>query len=117
MLARCLPWFIMLFILAEIHGIFGGFGSSDFFVPIASYVLGFQTVLGITVLFYLSGKSAKTGFFGKGFDKKFIHYLDIAEDSKTMYRFLILTKMKAIWNLNGRDFEYFNGTIINYKIY
>lgn len=75
MLSRYLPWFILLSVLAEILGTVGGFGSSVFFVPMASYFMDFQTVLGITALFHLSSNITKIGFFRKGFDKKLILYL------------------------------------------
>jgi len=77
MLSRYLPWFIILSILAEILGTVGGFGSSVFFVPMASYFMDFQTVLGITALFHLSSNITKIGFFRKGFDKKLMLYLGI----------------------------------------
>ena len=64
--------FILLALLAEILGTVGGFGSSLFFVPIASYFLDFHSVLGITALFHVSSNLAKIAFFRKGFDKKLI---------------------------------------------
>ena len=67
-----LPLFILLALLAEILGTVGGFGSSLFFVPIASYFLDFHSVLGITALFHVSSNLAKIAFFRKGFDKKLI---------------------------------------------
>ncbi len=77
MLSPYLPWFIILSLLAEILGTVGGFGSSVFFVPMASYFMDFQTVLGITALFHLSSNITKIGFFRKGFDKKLMLYLGI----------------------------------------
>ncbi len=77
MLLRYLPWFIILAILAEILGTVGGFGSSVFFVPMASYFLDFQSVLGITALFHLSSNLTKIGFFRKGLDRKLILNLGI----------------------------------------
>ncbi|MEO9892325.1 sulfite exporter TauE/SafE family protein [Aurantibacter sp.] len=77
MLSRYLPIFIILSILAEILGTVGGFGSSVFFVPMASYFMDFQTVLGITALFHLSSNITKLGFFRKGFDKTLMLYLGI----------------------------------------
>jgi uncharacterized membrane protein YfcA len=77
MLSRYLPIFILLSILAEILGTVGGFGSSVFFVPMASYFMDFQSVLGITALFHLSSNITKIGFFRKGFDKKLMLYLGI----------------------------------------
>lgn len=64
--------FILLALLAEILGTVGGFGSSLFFVPIASYFLDFHSVLGITALFHVSSNLTKIAFFRKGFDKKLI---------------------------------------------
>ena len=62
--------FMLLALLAEILGTVGGFGSSLFFVPIASYFLDFHSVLGITALFHVSSNLVKIAFFRKGFDKK-----------------------------------------------
>ncbi len=62
--------FLVLALLAEILGTVGGFGSSLFFVPIASYFLDFHTVLGITALFHVTSNLVKIFFFKKGFDKK-----------------------------------------------
>ena len=67
-----LTLFILLALLAEILGTVGGFGSSLFFVPIASYFLDFYSVLGITALFHVSSNLAKIAFFRKGFDKKLV---------------------------------------------
>ena len=64
--------FILLALLAEILGTVGGFGSSLFFVPIASYFLDFHSVLGITALFHVSSNLSKIAFFRKGFDKKLL---------------------------------------------
>lgn len=58
--------------MAEILGTLGGFGSSLFFVPIASYFLDFHSVLGITALFHVSSNLTKIAFFRKGFDKKLV---------------------------------------------
>ena len=77
MLLRHLPWFIILAILAEILGTVGGFGSSVFFVPMASYFMDFQSVLGITALFHLSSNITKIGFFRKGLDRYLLMYLGI----------------------------------------
>jgi len=64
--------FIILALLAEILGTVGGFGSSLFFVPIASYFLDFHSVLGITALFHVASNLTKIVFFRKGFDKKLL---------------------------------------------
>jgi uncharacterized membrane protein YfcA len=48
-----LPLFILLSLIVEVLGTIGGFGSSLFFVPIASYFLDFHSVLGITALFHV----------------------------------------------------------------
>ncbi|HEX4887407.1 MAG TPA: sulfite exporter TauE/SafE family protein [Luteibaculaceae bacterium] len=67
-----LIWFIILALLAEILGTVGGFGSSLFFVPIASYFFDFHSVLGITAVFHVSSNLAKIAFFRKGFNKKLV---------------------------------------------
>jgi uncharacterized membrane protein YfcA len=64
--------FIFLALLAEIIGTVGGFGSSLFFIPIASYFLDFHSVLGVTALFHVFSNLTKIYFFRKGFDKKLI---------------------------------------------
>lgn len=77
MLARYLPIFIILSLLAEVLGTVGGFGSSVFFVPIANFFFDFQSVLGITALFHLSSNITKIAFFKKGLDKNLVLYLGI----------------------------------------
>lgn len=77
MLTRYLPWFIILALIAEILGTVGGFGSSVYFVPVASYFMDFQSVLGITALFHLSSNLTKIGFFRKGIDRQLLLYLGI----------------------------------------
>ena len=77
MLARYLPIFIILSLLAEVLGTVGGFGSSVFFVPIANFFFDFQSVLGITALFHLSSNVTKIAFFKKGLDKKLVLYLGV----------------------------------------
>jgi uncharacterized membrane protein YfcA len=59
-------------LLSEILGTIGGFGSSLFFVPIASYFLDFHSVLGVTALFHISSNLSKIALFRNGFDKKII---------------------------------------------
>lgn len=72
-----LVYFILLALLAEILGTVGGFGSSLFFVPIASYFLDFHSVLGIIAMFHVLSNITKIGFSHKGFDKKLIINLGI----------------------------------------
>lgn len=62
--------FLILALLAEVLGTVGGFGSSLFFVPVASYFLDFYSVLGITAMFHVLSNLTKIAFFRKGFDKK-----------------------------------------------
>lgn len=65
-------YFILLALLAEIAGTVGGFGSSLFFVPIASYFIDFHSVLGITALFHVTSNLSKIALFRNGVDKKII---------------------------------------------
>lgn len=44
------------------------------------------------------------------------NFTGIAEDYKKMEDLFIPTKMRAIWNLEDGDFEYFNCTITDYRI-
>ncbi|SFS40273.1 sulfite exporter TauE/SafE family protein [Lutibacter maritimus] len=69
--------FILLALIAEIFGTIGGFGSSLFFVPIASFFLDFHSVLGITAIFHVSSNITKIAFFRKGFDKNLVIWVGI----------------------------------------
>lgn len=69
--------FLVLALIAEILGTIGGFGSSLFFVPIASFFLDFESVLGVTALFHLASNITKLTFFRKGIDKNLLIYLGI----------------------------------------
>ena len=69
--------FLALALFAEILGTVGGFGSSVFFIPIASLFLDFQSVLGITAIFHVISNVSKIALFKHGFDKFLILYLGI----------------------------------------
>jgi uncharacterized membrane protein YfcA len=69
--------FFSLALLAEILGTLGGFGSSLFFIPIASFFFDFQTVLGITGVFHVSSNLTKIGMFRKGIDYKTVLWIGI----------------------------------------
>lgn len=77
MLPFDLVWFILFTLLAEVLGTVGGFGSSVYFVPMASYFMDFQSVLGITALYHLSSNLSKMGFFRKGIDRKLLLHLGV----------------------------------------
>ena len=64
--------FILLALIAEILGTIGGFGSSLFFIPIATLFLDIHSVLGVTALFHVSSNITKIAFFRKGMDKNLI---------------------------------------------
>lgn len=65
-------YFLALALLAEVIGTLGGFGSSLFFVPIASYFFDFRSVLGITALFHVTSNLSKIALFKRGFDKRLV---------------------------------------------
>lgn len=65
-------YFFTLALLAEILGTLGGFGSSIFFIPIATYFLDFQSALGITAIFHVSSNLSKIALFRHGFNKQLI---------------------------------------------
>lgn len=67
-----LIWFVLLALLAEILGTLGGFGSSLFFVPLASLFFDFHTVLGVTAIFHVFSNISKILLFRKGFDKNVV---------------------------------------------
>ena len=67
-----LIWFVLLALLAEILGTLGGFGSSLFFVPLASMFFDFHTVLGVTAIFHVFSNISKILLFRKGFDKNVV---------------------------------------------
>lgn len=62
--------FFLLALLAEIVGTISGFGSSILFVPLASIVLDFKVVLGITAVFHVFSNLSKIYLFQKGIDKQ-----------------------------------------------
>lgn len=77
MLPFDLAWFIFFTLLAEVLGTVGGFGSSVYFVPMASYFMDFQSVLGITALYHLSSNLSKMGVFRKGINRNLLLYLGV----------------------------------------
>lgn len=69
--------FLFLALLTEILGTIGGFGSSVFFVPMASHFMTFKTVLGVTALYHVGSNLSKIAFFRKGLDRTLLKYLGI----------------------------------------
>jgi uncharacterized membrane protein YfcA len=67
--------FSLLALVAEIAGTISGFGSSVFFVPVASLFFDFHSVLGITALFHIFSNISKIVLFRKGVDWKIVLYL------------------------------------------
>ena len=55
--------FFILALLAEIVGTISGFGSSILFVPLASLLLDFKIVLGITAVFHVFSNISKIFLF------------------------------------------------------
>lgn len=70
--------FTLLGLLAEIVGTVSGFGSSLFFVPIASKFFDFHTVLGLTAFFHVLSNSAKIYLFKKGVDRNITFNMGIS---------------------------------------
>ena len=100
MLARYLPIFIILSLIAEILGTIGGFGSSVFFVPIANFFFDYQSVLGITALYHLSSNISKIVLFKKGIDKHIIISLGLPA--------ILFVSIGAYYS------QYFNPKILTY---
>lgn len=70
-------YFFLLTIFAEIAGTIGGFGSSLFFIPIASYFLDIHSVLGVTAIFHILSNVTKIYMFKKGYNKQIVLFLGI----------------------------------------
>jgi uncharacterized membrane protein YfcA len=64
--------FFLLTLVAEILGTIGGFGSSVFFVPMASWFYDFQAVLGLTAFYHIFSNFSKIVLFKKGLDKRIL---------------------------------------------
>jgi uncharacterized membrane protein YfcA len=77
MSAEQIIYFIVLAFIAEVIGTVGGFGSSMFFVPLASFFLDFHSVLGITAVFHVTSNLSKIALFRQGFDKKLLIHIGI----------------------------------------
>lgn len=69
--------FSLLTLLAEIAGTIGGFGSSVFFVPMASWFFDFKTVLAITGLLHVFSNSSKIALFWKGVDRRLLFWIGL----------------------------------------
>jgi uncharacterized protein len=57
--------FFFIALLSEIVGTVAGFGSSVFFVPLASFFFDFHQVLALTSILHVFSNAAKLVFFGK----------------------------------------------------
>jgi uncharacterized membrane protein YfcA len=64
-------------LLAEIAGTIGGFGSSVFFVPLATWFYGFQAVLMLTALLHDFSNTSKLFFFRKHVNYKLLVHFGI----------------------------------------
>lgn len=69
--------FTLLALAAEITGTISGFGSSVFFIPVASYFFDFHSVLGITAIFHIFSNISKIILFKKGINWKIVLYLGV----------------------------------------
>ncbi len=57
--------FFLVALLSEIVGTVAGFGSSVFFVPLASFFFEFHQVLALTSILHVFSNAAKLVFFGR----------------------------------------------------
>ena len=69
--------FLLLALASEVLGTIGGFGSSVYFVPIASYFYDFQMVLGLTALYHLGSNLSKLALFKSGLNKRLLLYMGL----------------------------------------
>jgi len=72
-----LVFFLSLALLAEILGTIGGFGSSVFFVPVATAFMGIHEALGLTALFHVASNISKIALFRQGVDRRIILLLGV----------------------------------------
>lgn len=72
-----LTLFLFLAYLAEVLGTVGGFGSSLFFVPVASWFMPFHEVLGLTALFHVVSNVTKVFVFRHGVDRRLLLQLGL----------------------------------------
>lgn len=64
--------FLFAALICEILGTIGGFGSSVFFVPAATWFFSFQTVLAITGILHIFSNLSKLILFGSHIDYKLL---------------------------------------------
>jgi uncharacterized membrane protein YfcA len=69
--------FLLLVLIAEVLGTVSGFGSSIFFVPVASIFFDIKTVLGITAVFHVFSNLSKIALFRTGIQKDIVIKLGI----------------------------------------
>lgn len=58
--------------LSEVLGTLGGFGSSTFFVPLATFFESLHVVLAVTAMLHVFGNVAKLALFGKFVDRSLL---------------------------------------------
>jgi uncharacterized membrane protein YfcA len=69
-------FFVMVF-AAEVLGTVAGFGSSVFFVPLAAFFFGMQTVLALTGVLHVFSNAAKLLLFGRHIDYRLLLLLGL----------------------------------------
>lgn len=68
-------------------------------------------------VFFFDGEGMLSRFESKRYmEEELESFMGIAEDFKLRNGLVVPTKMKAVWNLESGDFEYFNCTITDYRI-
>jgi hypothetical protein len=69
--------FFVLAFFSEIAGTIAGFGSSVFFVPLASFFFEFHEVLALTSILHVFSNAAKLAFFGRDIAWRLLFLLGI----------------------------------------
>lgn len=64
--------FIMIGFFSEIVGTMAGFGSSNIYLPLASYLLDFKTSLVLVAIFHFFGNISRIAFFRHALDKEIL---------------------------------------------
>jgi Sulfite exporter TauE/SafE. len=85
--------FFLVALLSEIVGTVAGFGSSVFFVPLASFFFDFHQVLALTSILHVFSNAAKLVFFGKHIQVRLLLLLGIPSVAAVIAGAYLSTKL------------------------
>lgn len=85
--------FFLIALLSEVVGTVAGFGSSVFFVPLASFFFDFHQVLALTSILHVFSNAAKLVFFGKHIQLRLLLLLGIPSIAAVIAGAYLSTKL------------------------